>query len=794
MRACFRIVATALFCVAIAGGAVVGILSFDTSKMAPGATHRTKASASQDTFAYDESFPDPNAPGTPAQVYVREGDFDLGIALAAFNYRAPIHDHNSLDELRESLTGQGRRGLAELRSQYEQLKLGAAPTLQQTYKAVPLAHLIAYLYMYEGKFAEAKEWLEQAMTLCERPEVSPEVRAKLHTLLGVAALRRGEIENCIDCSGPSSCIFPLDIEAVHRQQLGSREAIKHFTAYLAWAPGDLRARWLLNLAYMTLGEYPDHVPKAFLIPSDIFRSKLDIGQFKNVAADVGLDVRGPNMAGGSIFDDFTGDGLPDLFTTSIDSDIGASLFVNHGDGTFEDRSAGAGLSHQIYVLNLAHGDFDNDGNPDVVLLRGAWESRARLSLLRNKGAGVFEDITLASGLAEPIATESAVWGDYDQDGRLDLFVCGEFHRDKPDVIDRSRLYHNEGNAKFKNVAEEAGIVIDGIAKGSAWGDYDGDGRLDLFVSVYDGSCKLYHNEGNGTFKNVAQELGLIGPSHQHSFSCWFWDFDNDGRLDLFVNDYSSFGVDSLAFHLGLNSKNAKHPRLYRNMGVTGFRDVSLDVGLAAPIPAMGANFGDVDNDGFLDVYFGTGTMAYSGLIPNVMLKNLGGRRFEDITESSRTGHLQKGHGISFADWDCDGDLDLFVVLGGGYPGDQSYNALFQNPGHGRQWLKVKLKGTKTNRAAIGAKIHAELKGPDGASRSIYRTVGNNGSFGGNPWVQLIGLGDARSVARLTVTWPDSHTTQTFENVAAGQSIEITEGSNTYKTLQQPPLVARPPTL
>ena len=643
------------------------------------------------------------------------------------------------------------------------------------------------MYMYEGKLAEADDWLKRAMALSKRPEISPDVQAELHALLGVAALRRGEVENCIDCSGPSSCIFPLDIAAVHQQQLGSREAIEHFTAYLEWAPGDLRARWLLNIAYMTLGEYPQGVPKAFLIPRDIFRSKLDIGQFKNVASDVGIDTRGPNMAGGSVFDDFTGDGLPDLFTTSVDADLGASLFVNNGDGSFTDRSAAAGLYPQIYVLNLAQADFDNDGNSDVVLLRGAWEARARLSLMRNKGAGVFEDVTIASGLAEPLSTESAVWGDYDQDGLLDLFICGEFHRDNPDTIDMSRLYHNEGNGKFKNVAEAAGIDIRQVAKGSAWGDYDGDGRLDLFVSVFDGACRLYHNEGNGTFKDVAAELGLVGPSHRHSFACWFWDYDNDGRLDIFVNDYTVFSADVLIYRMGMTEKDAGHPRLYRNLGKEGFRDVSEEVGLNSPIPAMGANFGDVDNDGFLDVYFGTGNMAYAGLIPNVMLKNVDGRHFEDVTESSRTGHLQKGHGVSFADWDCDGDLDLVVVLGGGYPGDQSYNALFQNPGHGRQWLKVKLTGSKTNRSAIGARIQADFTGADGKPRSVYRTVGNNGSFGGNPFTQMIGLGDARSVSRLTVTWPIGQTKQTFENVTAGQSIEITEGSDSFKALKQPPL-------
>ncbi len=121
-----------------------------------------------------------------------------------------------------------------------------------------------------------------------------------------------------------------------------------------------------------------------------------MGRFANVASRVGLTVRGPNLAGGSIFDDFNGDGLPDLFTTSLDADLGASLYINRGDGTFEDRSASAGLGDQVYALNVTRADFDNDGDLDVLLLRGAWETPLRLSLLRNKGDGGFDDVTVAS--------------------------------------------------------------------------------------------------------------------------------------------------------------------------------------------------------------------------------------------------------------------------------------------------------------------------------------------------------------------------------------------------------------
>ena len=185
-------------------------------------------------------------------------------------------------------------------------------------------------------------------------------------------------------------------------------------------------------------------------------------------------------------------------------------------------------------------------------------------------------------------------------------------------------------------------------------------------------------------------------------------------------------------------------------------------------------------------------MSLEYLIPNLMFRNNAGKRFDDITMSSGTGHLQKGHGVSFADWDCDGDLDLFVECGGAVPGDRSYNVLFENPGHGRHWLKVKLVGSTTNRAALGARIKVDVQGPDGERRSIYRTIGNNGSFGGNSLVESIGLIDATSVAELTVSWPVSKTTQTFRDIPADQAIEITEGIDELKPLPQPWIGPPPP--
>ncbi len=638
------------------------------------------------------------------------------------------------------------------------------------------------MLMYEGRFGEASSRFREVVELDEAAKFPPQIRQEMTVLRGVLALRRGELDNCIACLGPSSCIFPIAPEAVHERQAGSREAIRYFAEYLRDRPDDVRVRWLLNLAYMTVGEYPEKVPADQLIPIDHFRSTLDPGHFANVAPTAGLTVRGPNQAGGAVFDDFTGDRLPDLMTTSLDSDRGASFFINHGEGKFEEHSSSAGLDDQVYALNLVQADYDNDGDLDVVMLRGGWEKPMRMSLLRNRGDGTFDDATLSAGLGLPIATESAAWADFDDDGHLDLFVCGESSASNRDPCDKCRLYRNKGDGTFEDVAARAGVTNDRYAKGCAWGDYDGDGRVDLFVSNRAEPCRLYRNVGGGRFHDMAPTLGVTGANR--SFACFFWDYDNDGMLDLFVNDYSLTLAEYAGLVLGVRPSHDCGPRLYHNLGARGFRDVAREMGLEPTIASMGCNFGDIDNDGDLDLYFGTGGMSFSYLVPNRLLENVGDR-FEDVTLSSGTGHLQKGHGVSFADYDADGDLDLFVEAGGGVPGDRSYNLLFRNPGNANHWLKVDLVGTKTNRSAFGARVRAVVDQPGGPARVIYRTVGTNASFGGNSLVVSLGLGAATRVAELEVTWPTSRTTQTFRDVPADQGIDIKEGEAVYRPWHWP---------
>ncbi|MHB1560339.1 MAG: CRTAC1 family protein [Isosphaeraceae bacterium] len=789
MRNLMRLALAAFFCLGVAGTAAVVLVNPELlrwgSNDRPGRHERARAVADSDAA---------QTTAEPAQKAVYDiipSRFEDGGYETAVRHAAPIRDPGSLQELRESVRGRGRRGIAALKKEFEQLRPGPHPTKDQLVQKVALEQSIGFLYMYEGNFLEATGWLGQALEDARDPQVPAQVRQRLMVVLGIVAMRRGEVENCIECAGPSSCIFPIASEAMHRKQEGSREAEKWFTAYLEESPRDLRVNWLLNIVAMTVGDYPDRVPAAYRLPLGLLSAGEGVGRFENVAAEAGLTVRGPNLAGGSVFDDFNGDGRPDLFTTSLDADLGASLYLNRGDGHFDDRSASAGLGDQVYALNVTRADYDNDGDLDVLLLRGAWERPLRLSLLRNRGDGTFDDVTADAGMLEPIQTESAAWGDYDNDGLVDVFVCGEYlppggkPLNKPgDPRNRCRLYHNEGNGRFKNVAAAAGVLNERCGKGSAWGHYDGDGRLDLFVSNMGQPCRLYHNEGNGRFKDVAPELGVTGADM--SFACWFWDYDNDGRLDLYVNDYRATVAEVLASAMGVKIAGSSHPRLYHNLGEGEFREVSADLGLDRAMAPMGVNFGDVDNDGFLDLYLGTGDMSYEGLDVKLMFRNIEGQGFEDVTGSSGTGHLQKGHGVSFADYDGDGDLDLFVELGGATPGDQAYNALFRNPGTGRHWLKAKRVGTRTNLAALGASLRVDLLAPDGQIRSIHRTIGNNSSFGGNPLVETIGLAEATRVASITVLWPTSRTSQTFHDIEADQEIEITEGSDSFRRLPRWP--------
>ena len=645
---------------------------------------------------------------------------------------------------------------------------------------------LGLIRLYEGEVARAVPHVEAALRTAEEHQadepslkdaVLPDVR-----LAGVAQLRRGEVENCALNHNAEMCILPLSVNARHTRTSGSEAAARYFTRYLEGSPDSLEVRWLLNVAYMTLGKYPASVPPAQLIPPSAFESKESIGRFVDVAAEAGVNYF--TNAGGTVADDFDGDGLADLMLTSVSPCEPMRFYRNRGDGTFEDRTNAAGLSGQLGGLNLIQTDFDNDGRLDFFVMRGGWEFPMRNSLLRNNGDGTFTDVTVQSGLYDPDGqTHSVAWGDYDNDGLLDLFVA---HETTP-----SRLYRNRGGGRFEDVTDRARVGLSAYSKGAVWGDYDNDGYPDLYVSNYRDQNFLYHNNRDGTFDEVAVELGVANP--RFSFPTWFFDYDNDGWLDIFVGSYSPSIKDVVREHLGMRPQG-ETLKLYRNNGRGGFEDVTKKTGLDLFVPAMGSNFGDLDNDGYLDFYLGTGTPSYSALVPNVMFRNHAGQYFVDVTGSTGTGHLQKGHGVAFTDLNNDGAQDVFANLGGAVFGDDYPDALFRNPGaSGNHFLSVRLVGVKSNRAAVGAKIRLTVAGEDGRDSLRYREVTSGGSFGSSSLTQSIGLGRARRVKTLEIIWPASNTRQTFKDIPADQFIEITEFDAKYKTRRPPafPLGAAP---
>jgi hypothetical protein len=294
--------------------------------------------------------------------------------------------------------------------------------------------------------------------------------------------------------------------------------------------------------------------------------------------------------------------------------------------------------------------------------------------------------------------------------------------------------------------------------------------------------RLYRNNGDGTFTDVAPELGVDSPNS--SFPAWFWDVDNDGDLDIWVSAYTAEIGEIAASYLG-KPNPTELARLYLNDGQGHFNDAAEKMNLRMPNAPMGANFGDLDNDGFLDFYLGTGYPDYHALMPNVMYWNRGGVQFDDVTFAGGFGSLQKGHGVAFVDLDDDGDQDVFEEMGGALFGDQFVDALYENPGFGNAWIGVELIGKRSNRSAIGARIRATVDDA-GQRRHIYRHVNSGGSFGANPLRQTIGLGKAEKVEELQVYWPTSRTTQVFKNVPVNRRYRIAEDS------ERPELVTAQP--
>jgi hypothetical protein len=650
-------------------------------------------------------------------------------------------------------------------------------------KRLILRRELAQQYVNAGASEPAIATLE-ALLVEYKGMLPPRDVETLKSDIAFAYFRLGELQNCTWNHNSDACIFPVAPGGVHKEQLGAREAAERYEALLADPNVDsdnaLVYWWLLNVSDMVLGKYPDGVPKQWLIPLDGFKSDYDVGVFRDVAATRGVSALG--RAGSVAMEDFDNDGHLDLMISRMGVDDPVEYFHNRGDGTFERRTDQAGLKGIVGGLNLVQADYDNDGCIDVYIPRGAWyhdKGQYPASLLHNNCDGTFTDVTAKAGVLNNYPSQVAVWADFNNDGLLDLFVGNEIVRDKvawPADAKNFRLYINNGDGTFTDVGAQSGIALSGMVKGATADDYDNDGRIDLYVSVMGGPNHLLRNAGNegkvAKFADVTEKAGVAEPNM--SFTTWFFDYDNDGWPDIFVSGYWATMPNIVREYLGESDKaKGDRPRLYHNNHDGTFTDVSHEAHLDHLLLTMGANFGDLDNDGWLDFYVGTGAAPLTNIVPHQMFRNDHGKLFQNVTTSGGFGHLQKGHGVAFGDIDNSGNQDVFEVIGGAYTADRFYSALFKNPGHGNHWVKLQLTGTKSNRFAVGGRIRVRVT-EDGHPRDIYRSINSGGSFGASSLRPHLGVGKATVIDLIEIRWPGGETQQFAGPIAADASYEIRE--------------------
>lgn len=667
----------------------------------------------------------------------------------------------------------------------------------------------------------------------------------LRDFLALAWIRLAEQENCVADHTHESCLAPIRGAGVHRRQRGATGAIGVLNSTLQIVPHDLSSQYLMNIAHQQLGSpAPDTLGiDASLIYSEQLYSKdakryANFPRFLNVASPLKLDT--VSLAGGVVVDDLNNDGLLDIVSSGDGLNDQLRVYINSGHGVFDEYTERTDLQGESMIgivggINLCHTDYNNDGNIDVMVIRGGWKFGSMVApntLLKGHGDGSFTDVTAQAGLLFPAAnsenaeinlnilrhhsSHSATWGDYDLDGWVDLFVAAE--RDHWVGNQKCQLFHNNKDGTFTDVADpvmrECGWRGNpkskggSLSKGSTWGDVNGDGWPDLYISHLDAPNSLFLNKGRPQdsvtpaggasvwdFEEVSKASGT--DIRQGTFATWMFDYNNDGHLDLFAAGYGGDddSMEEVArTFLGKGDERPKnHERLLRNNGDGTFTDATIEVGLGYTSGTMGANFGDLDNDGFLDAYMGTGNPDMRTLQPNAMVRNVGGSHFEDVTYSGGFGHLQKGHGIAFGDLDNDGDQEIVANMGAFFSGDFFKSAVFFNPirNHSEpvdsntglpsvlshHYIKIKLIGKQSNRAAIGARVAVTVRSPSAAGggsswfgfgggssciRTIYAVVSEGGSYGSNPFQLHVGLGDAVAIEKIEITWPvREQTVQSF---------------------------------
>jgi hypothetical protein len=457
--------------------------------------------------------------------------------------------------------------------------------------------------------------------------------------------------------------------------------------------------------------------------------------------------------------DYDNDGYVDIITlghVQPSTNSVSQVWHNNGDGTFTDVTSQVGL--QPHDADCDHAacwaDFDNDGHPDLFVSKEKWTDPPKYDRLwHNNGDGTFTNIAPSAGVESPAKNRGAYAVDDDNDSYLDLFVASF---QSPSIDRPNHFYHNNGDLTFTDVAADTGLARPFIENRAApWADYDGDGLMDVFIAKVDG---LYHKNGDGTFTDVTDAAGIIHNSSDVQAAAW-GDYDNDGYPDLYV----TLGVESGGSPVGGQLPNI----LYHNNRDGTFTDVTTQTGTTNLAGALGVTWEDYDNDGNLDLYV-VNTQGQD--VPNRLFRNNGDGTFTDVAAQAGVGAKLPGDGrgsdASFADYDNDGFPDLFVCNGAGT--SVGTYTLFRNNGNSNGWLKVVLQGTQSNRSGIGAKLRLVAKG-----RTQYREYTGQHYLSQNYIPVHFGLGRAANVNSLTITWPSGRR-QRLTNIAINQTITVVE--------------------
>jgi enediyne biosynthesis protein E4 len=469
----------------------------------------------------------------------------------------------------------------------------------------------------------------------------------------------------------------------------------------------------------------------------------------------------------------------------------AGLWSATAEVTFTRVTEGDIATETGDFSGCAWGDYDGDGHVDLFV---TGEHTSRNTLYRNNGDGTFTRITIGAIASDPITAVGAAWADYDNDGDLDLFVTSE------GINEPNRLYRNDGDSVFTRITEGAWVNdLPSACMGPAWGDYDNDGLLDLFISnTWNLPNFLYRNCGNGTTTPIGGIITTTGGGVSHG--CTWADYDNDGDLDLFVsgqvnmmfrnNGDGSFtlittgapvtaGYQDLTVVAGdydndgdldlIVSNGQGINQLWRNDGPDGFVSVTEVNSILRSAGSGAAAWGDYDNDGYLDLF-----IANLWRRDNSLFRNNGDGTFTKVTEGAVVNDGGRSWGCAWADYDNDGYLDLIVVNRGyddGYALPTEPVFLYRNNGGPNHWLILRLVGVVSNRSAIGAKVRvlATIRGQ--TCWQMREICG--GTWNQNDLRAHFGLGDAESADTVLIEWP-SGVTQVLKNVPANQHLVIEE--------------------